>query len=135
MITIIKPMEELPIVGNTYNCYDDGKIRSTRQYHIKITKIIPYSEASDEDKQFFEINSADHPWLFGASTDYLIYGKADENKDYPNAILARDKDGYFFGLGAIKMDDDYGEYIDNFWNSGLLDVSGKLTEKMTNNEQ
>lgn len=46
--------EELPIVGKTYYCYDDGKITYSRQYKVKITDITPYKKASDEDKNYLE---------------------------------------------------------------------------------
>lgn len=115
--------EELPIVGKTYYCYDDGKITYNRQYKVKITDITPYKKASDEDKKLFGICAKNHSFLFAKTTDFIIHGIINEaaNDEANNCIFARTINGDFFGMGH--------------WNNGLLDISNELTENLINNDE
>lgn len=112
-------MKELPIIGKTYNCYDDGKIRESRKYEVTITKIIPFSEANGETIKLWKEEGLTNYWLF-KETDYLIEFNSTESEDAPKGVFARTKAGYWFGLG-------------NWWNSGQLDVDGSLTKWLQDN--
>lgn len=35
----------IPKIFTIYNCYDDGKIRISRQYKVRVIKVIPFRKA------------------------------------------------------------------------------------------
>ena len=109
-------MKNLPEIGKTYNCFDDGKIRKSRMYQVVITKIIPFEKASKKILKIWQEEGLNCDWLFD-KTDYFIKFTSTESKDEPNGIFARTKNGGWFGLG-------------NYWNSGRLDIHGTLTESL-----
>ncbi len=106
-------MKNLPEIGETYNCFDDGKISKDRMYQVTITEIIPFEEADEELLDLWK-ERVEKSLLFG-KTDYFIKFKSNESEAEPNGIFARTKRGGWFGLG-------------NWWNAGRLDINGKLTE-------
>jgi hypothetical protein len=110
--------ENLPIVGQEYNCYDDGKIRPSRRYTVKIKEIIPFAEASSELRDKWEFKSNTCSWLFSHKTDYFIiadsYEKSDEVEE---AVFVRTVAGNWFSMGE-------------YWCSGFLDVDGALTKEI-----
>lgn len=108
--------QELPEIDKIYNCFDDGKIRKSRMYQVKITEIIPFEKADSELLQLWEEEGLPCYWLF-EETDYFIKFISTESEDESNGVFARTKDGGWFGLG-------------NFWNCGRLDIDGKLTETL-----
>lgn len=110
--------KNIPEVGKTYNCFDDGKISESRLYKVTITEIIPFEEADDDLLKLWK-EKLESYWLFN-KTDYFIKFKSTESKEEPNGIFARTKDGGWFGLG-------------NWWNSGTLDIDGTLTESLNDN--
>ena len=107
----------LPEIGKTYNCFDDGKISESRRYEVTITEIIPFNEVNEELLSIWEEEGKPRYWMF-EETDFFIKFKSTENKEYPYGFLARTKDGGWFGLG-------------NFWNSGRLDIDGTLTQRLS----
>lgn len=110
-------MKNLPEIGETYNCFDSGKINRSRMYQVTITEIIPFKKADNELLQLWEEEGLPRYWLF-EKTDYFIKLKSTEYKYEPNGVFARTKDGGWFGLG-------------NFWNSGRLDIDYSLTESLS----
>ena len=106
----------LPEIGKTYNCFDDGKISESRRYEVTITEIIPFNEADKELLDIWGEEGLPSYWLF-EKTDYFVKFKSTEFKDEPNGVFARTKDGGWFGLG-------------NYWNSGRLDIDGTLTDSL-----
>ena len=107
-------MKETPIIGKTYNCYDDGKVRESNKYEVTITNVIPFKEANKEILKMWEDEGLSCDWLFD-KTDYFIKFNSTENKEEPKGVFARTKDGGWFGLGS-------------WWNSGRLDIDGSLTK-------
>ena len=107
----------LPEIGKTYNCFDDGKIRESRMYQVTITEVIPFEKADNELLQLWKEEGLSSYWLF-EKTDYFIKFKSTEFKDEPNGVFARTKDGGWFGLG-------------NYWNSGRLDIDDSLTDSLS----
>lgn len=112
-------MKELPIIGKTYNCYDDGKILKSRAYEVTITKIVPFSEADETTLKLWKEEGLSCDWLF-KETDYFIEFDSTENKNSPKGVFARTKDGGWFGLSS-------------WWNSGRLDIDGSLTKWLQDN--
>ena len=107
-------MKNIPEIGKTYNCFDDGKISKRRIYQVTITEIVPFEDADNKLLELWEEKGLPSYWLF-EKTDYFIKFTSNENEEYPNGVFARTKDGGWFGLG-------------NFWNSGRLDIDGSLME-------
>lgn len=112
----MKTNENIPEVGKTYNCFDDGKIRENRMYQVTITDIIPFAKANKELLKIWKEEGLSSYWLFD-KTDYFVKFKSNEFKEEPNGVFARTKDGGWFGLG-------------NYWNSGRLDIDETLTESL-----
>lgn len=110
-------MKNLPEIGKTYNCFDDGKIRKSRMYQVTITEIIPFKDADDELLKLWEEEGICRTWMFD-KIDYFIRFSSNENEQYPNGVFARTKDGGWFGLS-------------DWWNSGRLDFDGTLTQSLT----
>ncbi len=108
---------DLPEIGKTYNCFDDGKIRESRMYQVTINEIVPFEKADNELLELWEEEGLLVYWLF-EKTDYFIKFTSNEFKDEPKGVFARTKDGGWFGLC-------------NYWNSGRLDIDGSLTESLS----
>lgn len=101
-------------IGQTYNCFDGGKIKDSRKYQVTITEIIPFEKADDELIKLWKTRGVPSYWLF-KETDYFIKFKSNEYKKEPNGVFARNISGQWFGLGE-------------FYNCGTLDVDGSLTK-------
>ena len=108
-------MKNLPEIGETYNCFDDGKISRDRMYQVTITEIIPFEEAEQELIDLWK-RKAENSWIF-SKTDYFIRFKSTEAEAEPYGVFARTKSGGWFGLGS-------------WWNAGRLDIDGSLTESL-----
>jgi hypothetical protein len=109
-------LKKLPIVGYIYNCFDDGKIKRSRLYTVKVVEIIPFNLIDKETLKVWESQVEQCDWLYSKKTDYFI--KTDEGED-GEAVFVRTKCGGWFSLG-------------DFMNSGRLDVDGQLTEILNN---
>jgi hypothetical protein len=113
---------ELPKIGQTYNCFDDGKIKKSRLYQVTITEIIPFNDADEELLTLWKAKLQSY-WLFD-KTDYFIKFTSTEYELEPNGVFARTKQGDWFGLGTLSGAS---------WNSGLLDLNGTLTKYLYGN--
>lgn len=107
-------MTEVPKVGQTYNCFDDGKINHSRLYTVDVKEIIAFHKINKETKDNWEEQVKQCYWLYAKETDFFI---KTENGEDGDAVFVRTKDGGWFSLG-------------NFMNIGRLDVEGKLTEML-----
>ena len=145
MKTIIsnnKTMEkkDIPIVGKEYHFFDDGKIRESRHYTAVIDEIIPIDEAKNivvyTPREFdYETNQnifiymtlydvwIDEKdrcdWIYADDTDYIIKARIPKYDKDPIYFAKTKDDGWF------SMD------VTNWWQSGRLDIDGKLYEDMT----
>ena len=104
-------MEKLPILGKTYNHYDDGKIKESRLMKSVVTDISEFNDKllSQEDKE----DIVECGFLYSENTDYVI--EADlyiDEDDIVKVKYVRTLDGEWFSLG---------------WWAGLLDVDNSLT--------
>ena len=104
-------MEKLPILGKTYNHYDDGKIKESRLMKSVVTGISEFNDKllSQEDKE----DIVECGFLYSENTDYVI--EADlytDEDDIVKVRYVRTLDGSWFSLG---------------WWAGLLDVDNSLT--------
>ncbi len=107
----------IPSVGNTYNCFDDGKIRPSRLLKVKVEEVIPFNEASEETMNLWKQELEDCPWLYAAKTDFFIKAIVanGDDYDYGEQIFVRTKKQKWFSMG--------------YW-AGLLDHDGTLTKAM-----
>ena len=136
ILDLLQYNQSVPVVGETYYCYDDGKRSRSRQYKVKILKVLPYDESSEMWKKTFKNKKEECYWLFADTTDYLVFGESYEDEEKIQIeVFARMKNGSWFGMGEIGMEDDYEP--DGSDNSGLclscsgeLDVDGKITKEM-----
>ena len=105
----------LPIVGKTYNYFDDGKVKHSRCLKVTITDIIPFSEIDPETLKDWQEEVEDCPWLYADNTDYFIFAELDlapENNQ--EIIFVKTVDDTWFSLGLY---------------AGILDVDNSLTNK------
>jgi len=102
----------IPKINKTYNCFDDGKIRESRLYTVKVIEVIPFDQIDKETLGIWKecVNAC--YWLFETETDYFVKTTEGEEGD---AVFVRTKDGGWFSMGG-------------FMNSGRLDVDGELNK-------
>lgn len=126
--------KELPIVGQEYHFWDDGKTSTSRHYICKCERIITPEEAKsiivtvpewDYDKNeniFNEISLYEQwkieilncDWLYAKDTDYFVECSCPKY-DTDNLWFVRTKDG-----GWFSMD------VQNSWQGGRLDIDGSI---------
>lgn len=135
-ITCNKGWKPVPDVGKEYICYDDGKIKESRQYKVQILLVVSYEDVCNWDKEaflnsYFPNNEENH-YLFESNPDYFIYAITYELKNRPMIeIFSRTRDGGWFGIGEVKYDEHKDKYFcDSYWCSGILDIDGTITEQM-----
>ena len=103
-------------VGDKFNCYDDGKVRVSRQEVITITNIIPYKECDDMLIEEILREVEDYDFLYkNAEQSVVLIGTDSAGEEYK---FIKTKDGDFFSIGE--------------WGPGLLDTSGDFTEYLIN---
>lgn len=137
----------LPIIGNTYEFYDDGKIYPGRRYTTTVMDIISTEEAKSvmfpiyvyEESDMipttivaegeepigetslytvWEFNKEEHDWVFATETDYFIKCSIPKYDEYP-IWFVRTKEGNWFSLD-----------IQSHWQGGLLDIDNHLTKEL-----
>lgn len=117
----------IPVVGKTYYCYDDGKITPSREYTVKVTRIIPWEECGDKIRRLYNEFEDDGYMFGGIVPEYIVEAESNECPDSaPAAYFAYSKWGYWFGLGFYYFDEEYGDSISTWFNCGRLDLNGEL---------
>ena len=104
-------MKQIPEIGKTYNCFDDGKIRLSRLYTVDVVDVIPFENIDEDTLNEWKEQVEECDWLFAKETDYFIKTANGEDGD---ATFVRTLNGEWFSIGQ-------------FMNSGSLDVDGELT--------
>lgn len=107
-------MKDIPKIGQTYNCFDDGKISYGRLYTVDVKEIVKFSEIDEETLSIWKERVSSSHWLFASKTDVFV---KTENGEDGDAVFVRTKNGGWFSIGA-------------FMNSGRLDVDGELTKSL-----
>lgn len=105
-------MKPIPKIGQTYNCFDDGKITHSRLYTVDVKDVVAFHKIDEDTKKHWREQVEQCYWLYAEETDYFVLTENGEDGD---AVFARTKNGGWFSLG-------------DFMNSGRLDVDGELTE-------
>ena len=103
-----------PVLGQTYNYFDDGKIRESRRMAVVITEIIPFSEIDEETLNDWKEEVEECDWLYAKETDYFVKADLKVSDDKVEKIIfvrtINNNDGWF-SLG---------------WWGGRLDIDGSL---------
>ena len=138
---------DLPVIGEEYYFYDDGKINLSRQYRVLVTKVVPYAEGctklyriDQEDVSahlpehlqdrnahpitwgaLFDLSAKEYNWLFSKTTDYFVEAEYIENNPSWNTEKPY----------KLLFARSHGGFytIDPFFN-GRLDVTGSLTKAL-----
>ena len=101
-------MKQVPQIGKTYNCFDDGKISHSRLYTVDVVDVIPFGKIDKDTLNEWKEQVEECGWLFAKETDYFIKTANSESS------FVRTLNGGWFSTGQ-------------FMNSGRLDVDGELT--------
>lgn len=83
-------MKEIPKKGNTYNCFDDGKVSYSRLYTVDIKDVIPFKNIDKDTLENWQKQVEQCYWLYAKETDYFIITENGEDGD---AVFVRTKDG------------------------------------------
>ena len=113
-----KHMKPIPEVGKRYHCFDDGKIRFSRHFIIKVDEVLGFMEFRRKYPEQFETyvtESKLHYWLYSRSSDKFIITHKGENNEL--GVYLRTKQGGWFGMGP-------------YWDSATLDVTGELWDNL-----
>lgn len=104
-------LKQVPEIGKTYNCFDDGKIRLSRLYTVDVIGVIPFDKIDKKTLKEWKTQVKYCDWLFAKETDFFVKTKNGEDG---NTTFVRTLNGGWFS-------------ISEFMNSGRLDVDGELT--------
>lgn len=108
----------IPKIDKIYNCFDDGKIKESRLYKVKIKEIVPFDMIDKDTLAEWNKEVKQCDWLYSKITDYFI---KTISSDMDEEIFVRTLDNGWFSIGG-------------FINSGRLDVDGSLTKYLENNK-
>lgn len=103
--------KDLPIIGQTYNYFDEGKIKPSRKLDVVITNIIPFLEIDEINLYDWDQEVRECDWLYAKETDYFITGDLKISNDNTEEIIfvrtVNNNHGWFsFGLWAGRLDVD-----------------------------
>ena len=131
----------IPQIGKEYHFFDDGKISDSRHYIAKVIELIPIEEAKNiiiSTPRDYNINTGQNlfvdmslydiwvdekercDWLYNDDTDYIIKASIPKYDEDPIYFAKTKNNGWF------SMD------VTNWWQSGRLDIDGKLYEQLEN---
>ena len=118
-----KQLQPIPEVGKRYHCFDDGKIRFSRDYVMKVKEVLNYMEFKRKYPKLFKtyvIEAKQHYWIYSRRTDKFIVLEPEENRtEYNNIEIAvRTKDGGWFTFSNSALC------------CGTLDVTGELWDDL-----
>lgn len=102
---------DIPKVNETYDFYDDGKIRESRRDVAKITDVIKFDDIDGETLELWESEVSKCHWLYKPTTDYFVKASLEIAEQEVNFV--RTIDNEWFSLG---------------WWAGLLDLKNEFKE-------
>lgn len=100
-----------PVLGQSYNYFDDGKIKISRRSEVVITEIVPFDRIDLETKNDWLEEVKECDWLYAKETDFFVKAdlKVSSNK-VEKIIFVRtinNNDGWFsFGCRGGRLDLD-----------------------------
>jgi hypothetical protein len=113
-----KHLKPVPEVGKRYHCFDDGKIRFSRHFIIKVDEVLGFMEFRRKYPEQFERYTEEVKrcyWLYSTHSDKFVITHKGDNDEL--GVYVRTKQGGWFGAG-------------NWWNSATLDVTGELWDEL-----
>ena len=116
-----KNLQPIPEVGKKYHCFDDGKITYSRHFIIRVNEVLGHQQFRKKYPKEFKLYREavkDHYWIYSTHSDKFIITYKGENNEF--GVYVRTKQGDWFGIG-------------NWWNCGVLDVTGKLWNNFIDN--
>jgi hypothetical protein len=112
--------KDIPVLGDSYNYFHDGKITSSRRKEVIIREIIPFGEIDKETLNDWQEEVKVIDWLYSKETDFFI--KVDLkffDCETEKMIFVRTIDNNWFSLGLF---------------GGILDIDGSLNDILNNNK-
>tara|TARA_R110000868_G_scaffold76573_2_gene220085 strand:- start:22809 stop:23144 length:336 start_codon:yes stop_codon:yes gene_type:complete len=103
-------MNDIPIVGKTYDAFNDGKISESRRYQVTIKEVVPFSDIDDETLSLWKDEVEDCDFLYSKSTDFFVKAEPDEYGVVE--VFVRTLNDGWFSMGFLL--------------SGRLDIDGSL---------
>ena len=103
-----------PVLGQTYNYFDDGKIRPSRRMEVVITEIIPFNEIDAETLESWKEEVEECNWLYAKETDFFVKGDLKVSDDKIEKIIF-----------VRTINNNYGWFSLGWW-GGRLDIDGSL---------
>ncbi len=104
-------VQEIPKVGKTYDCFDDGKVKESRKYRVTIDRVVSFDRVDSKTLKRWEEVSTSCGRLFAQETDCFIFANSDQDGQEEQEVFARTTDGGWFGFG-------------DWFGMGALDVDG-----------
>jgi len=87
----------VPKVGQTYTCYDDGKITESRRFEVTIEKVVTPDKVDKEILDQWKADKKECDWLYADKTDYFIFSEPFEDEE--QQVFVRTVYGKWFSLG------------------------------------
>lgn len=116
-----KHLQPIPEVGKRYHCFDDGKITFSRHFIIKVDEVLGHQQFKKKyPEEFLHYREAVKLsyWIYSTHSDKFIITHNGENNEL--GVYVRTKQGGWFGIG-------------DWFNSALLDVTGKIWDGLVKN--
>ena len=107
----------LPIAGQSYNCFFDGKIHRGRLQTANVTEVVPFDKADAATVNAWREEVKRAYWLWAKKTDYFIMAKWDDGDPI---VYVRTVFGEWYGFDGAN---------------NKLDVDGKLMKEMERRER
>ena len=104
----------IPEIGKFYFCYDDAKLRLSKQEIVKVLDVIPFNKISKKVLKLWKAEIKEADFLFNKETDYFI--KVKELEYDTIHYLVRTIHNDWFGLGFVG--------------GVLLDIDNSITKKL-----
>jgi len=103
-----------PILGQTYNYFDDGKIKPSRRMEVLITEIISFADIDEETLNDWKQDVAECDWLYAKETDYFVKADLKVSDDKTVKIV------------FVRTINDNNGWFNLGWWGGILDIDGSL---------
>ena len=103
-------------VGDRFNCYDDGKVRVSRQNVVTITNILSKSQWFPPLRKEIVRVKKEYDWLFDKVNHQVCLTGITEDGEHCKFL--KTQDGGWYSIGC--------------WDPGRLDVTGNLTKNLIN---
>jgi hypothetical protein len=108
--------ETIPIVGKTYQYFDDGKIKVSRRGKVVITDVIPFEKIDEETLNYWQEELEQCDRLYAQKTDFFVKAETTfSDGSIRTMIFVRTIDNDWFSLG---------------WIGSRLDIDGSLNEEL-----